>query len=424
MIRFLIKGLWRDPSRSLFPFLTVVTGVMITVFMQAYMGGMTLNLSESAATFSTGHLKVTSRASAREGDLAPNELAYVGVESLLADLRMQAPDLIWAPRIRFGGLLDVPDQLGETRAQAPLAGLAIGLLSEGSVDRRFLKLESSIVRGRMPASPGEVLVSDDLARHLDIGPGAKATLISSTMYGGMATSNFTIAGTVRFGIRAMDRGTMLADIGDIQNTLDMQDAAGEILGFFPDSLYRRDVADSLAEQLNARWEKTNDEFAPTAVAMHQQPGTAELMDIMALVSGAVVLIFTLVMSLVLWNAGLIASLRRYGEIGLRLAFGEDKARLYRAMIAESLAIGLLGSAVGTMLGLLPAYWLQSRGFDVGSFMPNSSLMLNNVIRAHITTTTFFIGFLPGVLATGIGTAISGIGVYKRQTASLMKELEA
>jgi putative ABC transport system permease protein len=94
------------------------------------------------------------------------------------------------------------------------------------------------------------------------------------------------------------------------------------------------------------------------------------------------------------------------------------------MIAESLAIGLLGSAVGTMLALLPAYWLQSRGFDVGSFMPNSSLMLNNVIRAHITTTTFFIGFLPGVLATGIGTAISGIGVFKRQTASLMKELEA
>ena len=51
-------------------------------------------------------------------------------------------------------------------------------------------------------------------------------------------------------------------------------------------------------------------------------------------------------------------------------------------------------------------------------------MMNNVIRAHITSTTFVIGFLPGVLATAIGTAISGAGVYKRQTASLMKELEA
>jgi putative ABC transport system permease protein len=267
-------------------------------------------------------------------------------------------------------------------------------------------------------------VSDGLARHLDIEPGAKATLISSTMYGGMAMSNFTIAGTVRFGIRVMDQGTMLVDIDDLRGALDMPDAAGEILGLFPDSLYRRDVADSLTEQLNARWNEADDEFAPTVVAMHQQPGTAELMDLMSVVSGVVVLIFTLVMSLVLWNAGLIGSLRRYGEIGLRLAFGEDKARLYRAMIAEALAIGLLGSVVGTMLALVPAYFLQSRGFDVGSFMPNSSLMLNDVIRAHITTTTLFIGFLPGVLATGIGTAISGIGVYKRQTATLIKELEA
>jgi putative ABC transport system permease protein len=423
MIRFLIKGLLRDRSRSLFPLLTVVTGVMITVFMQAYMGGLTLNMSDSSAMFSTGHLKVTSRAYAREGDLAPNELALVGVKELLGELRMQAPDLIWTPRIRFAGLLDVPNQLGETRAQAPMAGLGIGLLSEGSVDRRMLKLEGAIVRGRMPASPGEVLVSDDLARHLDIEPGAKVTLISSTMYGGMATSNFTIAGTIRFGIRAMDRGTMLTDIGDVQAALDMEDAAGEVLGFFPDSLYRRDVADSRGEQLNARWQKMDDEFAPTVMAMHRHPGTAELMDYMGLVSGAIVVIFTLVMSIVLWNAGLIGSLRRYGEIGLRLAFGEDKGSLYRAMIAESLVIGLFGAAVGTVLGLVPAYWLQSHGFDISSLMPNSSLMLNNVIRAHITMTTFFIGFLPGVLATGIGTAISGFGVYKRQTATLMKELE-
>jgi putative ABC transport system permease protein len=35
-----------------------------------------------------------------------------------------------------------------------------------------------------------------------------------------------------------------------------------------------------------------------------------------------------------------------------------------------------------------------------------------------------IGFVPGLLATGLGTAISGMGVYKRQTAALMKELEA
>ena len=424
MIGFLVKGLLRDRSRSLFPFLTVVTGVMITVFMQAYLGGMTLNMGESSAAFATGHLKVSSRAYARAGDAASNELAFLGMSKLLGELRTEAPELLWTPRIRFGGLIDVPNERGETRAQAPLVGLGIGLIDATSVDRKLMKLDGSIVRGRLPSRPGEVLVSDDLARHLEIEPGATATLISSTMHGGMTTANVVVAGTVRFGIRTMDRGTMLADIADVQRALDMDDAGGEVLGIFADSVYRREAATALVERLNAGWSAVDDEFAPTVVAMHQQPGSAEMMDYMELVSGAIVAIFTVVMSIVLWNAGLIASLRRYGEIGLRLAFGESQGHLYRALIVESLVVGLFGSVVGTMLGLLPAYWLQTTGFDVSSFMPNSTMVFNSVIRAHVSPLTFVIGFVPGLLATGLGTAISGMGVYQRQTATLLKELEA
>ena len=423
MIAFLIKGLWRDRTRSLFPFITVVTGVVITVIMQTYMAGIISNMSWSSASFSTGHVKVTSRAYAKEGEQASNELAYAGLDKLLGDLRRQAPELIWSPRIRFGGLLDIPDDQGRTKAQAPIAGLGVDLLSSDAVDRRVLNVEGALVRGRLPASRGEILISDELARELDVQPGATATLISSTMYGSMATSNFTIAGTIRLGIRAMDRGTVMADVADLQAALDMPDAAGEILGFFPDTLYRRQSANAIAERFNGQWSGIDGEFAPVMVSMSNQPGAAELIDYMGAVSTGVVAIFTFVMSIVLWNAGLIGSLRRYGEIGVRLAFGEDKGHLYRAMIAESLVIGFVGSVVGTALAMGPAYWLQSTGFDMSALMPNSSLMANNIIRAQISAVSFFIGFLPGLLATSIGTAFSGIGVYKRQTATLMKELE-
>jgi putative ABC transport system permease protein len=56
-------------------------------------------------------------------------------------------------------------------------------------------------------------------------------------------------------------------------------------------------------------------------------------------------------------------------------------------------------------------------------MPNSSMLMDNVIRAQISPTTFVIGFVPGLGATAIGTAISGVGIFKRRTASLLKELE-
>jgi len=51
-------------------------------------------------------------------------------------------------------------------------------------------------------------------------------------------------------------------------------------------------------------------------------------------------------------------------------------------------------------------------------------MMPSVIRAQITTSAFFLGFIPGLASTVIGTMLSGIGIYKRQTARLFKELEA
>lgn len=39
MIRFLINGLFRDKSRSRLPIIVVAIGVMLTVFMNAYITG-------------------------------------------------------------------------------------------------------------------------------------------------------------------------------------------------------------------------------------------------------------------------------------------------------------------------------------------------------------------------------------------------
>ena len=54
---------------------------------------------------------------------------------------------------------------------------------------------------------------------------------------------------------------------------------------------------------------------------------------------------------------------------------------------------------------------------------NITMMYPSVIRAKITKETYYIGFFPGLFSTVFGTALSGIGIYKRQTAQLFKELE-
>jgi putative ABC transport system permease protein len=51
------------------------------------------------------------------------------------------------------------------------------------------------------------------------------------------------------------------------------------------------------------------------------------------------------------------------------------------------------------------------------------MMLPSVYKTSVTPDSFYIGFFPGLFATVIGTALAGIGIYKRKTAQLFKELE-
>ncbi|HTY36794.1 MAG TPA: FtsX-like permease family protein [Bacteroidota bacterium] len=430
MIRFLLKGVLRDRSRSLFPFLTVLVGVVLTVLLHAWLTGVVSSLIKSTADFSTGHVRVMTRSYAKEAAQDPNDLALLGIDTLLAGLRRDYPDLLWTPRIKFGGLLDIPDERRETKAQAPIAGMGVDLFSPKSPEWKILNLQHSIVRGRLPERRGEILVGDELAKRLDILPGDTVTLISSTMYGSLSITNFVMAGTVRFGLVAMDRGMMLADVSDIQQALDMQNGAGEILGFFGDDLYHEERADAMTKAFNGHDGGSSGgtglgstEFAPVMGTLRTESGLSDYLDIVNVFSNVIVGIFVLAMSIVLWNAGLTGSLRRYGELGLRLAIGEDRTHVYLSLLAESLMIGTLGSAVGTAIGLGLAYFAQTHGIDIGAIMKESTMMLPDVVRAQITPFAFVIGFVPGLLATFLGTAISGIGIYKRHTSELFKELD-
>jgi putative ABC transport system permease protein len=425
MIKFLLKGLIRDRSRSLLPLIVVIIGVMMAVFMRGYINGIMVDMIEQTARFNTGHVKVVTRAYAENMNQAPNDLALTGVSELKEELQKEFPDMQWVSRIKFGGLIDVPDENGETKSQGPAMGIGLDLLSDNSEEAERLNLGRSLVRGQMPDSRGEILLSEDFSRKLELDPGREVTLIGSTMEGGMAIYNFTVSGTVRFGNTALDRGTIFADLHDVQEALIMDDAAGEILGFFNSGYYSDETADPVIRTFEKKFSDDNDEFAPVMLRLRDQEGMSILVDLAGSMATIITVIFMIAMSLVLWNAGLLGGLRRYGEVGIRLAIGEEKGHIYRTMIIESVMIGFAGTIIGTAIGLGLSWLMQTYGLDISEFTKNATtgIMMPNVIRARITPPDFYIGFIPGLLSTVAGTMLAGIGIYKRQTARLFKELE-
>ena len=423
MIRFLLKGLLRDKSRSRLPVIVVTIGVMLTVLLHAYIVGFMGDIIEINARFSTGHLKVMTKAYAADMDQLPNDLALTGTDSLTNYLKSEFPEVDWTPRIHFAGLVDVPDKNGETKSQGPVMGIAIDIRTPGSAEISRLNLEKSIARGKLPSAPGEIILSEKFSRNLGVDPGSSLTLISSTMDGSMTFHNFIVAGTVTFGIEGLDRGTMIADLTDIRTALDMSDAAGEITGFFKTGFYNDDLAVSEAERFSSLPSGKNDDFSPVMISLRNQGSLGQYVDLVEMWTFLISFIFIIAMSLVLWNAGLLGGLRRYGEVGIRLAIGEEKSHVYGTMIYESVMIGIAGTVLGTIIGLFFAWLIQKYGIDISGLMKGSAVMFPTQIRAKIQPVDFYIGFIPGLLSTVIGTMLAGIGIYKRQTARLFRELE-
>ena len=423
MIKFIIKGILRDKSKSIIPIAVISVGVMVTVMMSGFLEGIFSDVINQNAKLDTGHVKIMTKPYAENKEQLPNDLALLEISELIDSLNLNYPDLIWTPRIKFGGIMDVPDASGNTKSQGPGMGLAMSIQNKESGELQRLQLKKSLNKGRLPKRSGEIILSDDYATKLNISPGEKITFFGTTMEGSMVFQSFEMTGTVRFGSPLMDKGTFIIDISDAQNMLDMENGTGELLGYFKDNRYDDQKALIISENFNTKFNESKDEYAPMMLTLKDQNGLRESLDMGDAFSGIFIFIFILAMSLVLWNTGLIGGLRRYNEFGIRLAIGESKNNVFKLLLIEASVIGTIGSIIGTILGVVFCYYLQEVGIDISEDTANSTIIMPSVMRAYVTPNLFFIGFIPGLFSMLFGTALAGRGIYKRETARLFKELE-
>ena len=483
MIRFLAKGLVRDRSRSIFPLLAIIITVTLVIFGIGFMEGAMNNFLQSTAVISSGHVKVVTKAYKKESNQLPNDLALFDTKNIIQTLSDMYPDYFWTPRITFGGLLDVPDENGETKEQAPVFALGIDFFSEKSRQVEIWELEKCLISGRLPKDRDDALVSTKLAKQLGIGSGSSITLIGSTMDNAFTTYNFNVVGTFNLYKGQTDRQMMLVDISGARQALDMEDAASEILGYH-NSLYYHDeeavtirkhfnitYSDSIAQILrneeskdilsymngwneintieksklpqqrsnalfdnqmydnSEEWGELSVEdpsiYTPTMVALRDDSQLATMVDFSNVALGVMAGIFLVIVMIVLWNMGLMNGLRRYGEIGLRLAIGESKGQVYRSMVNEAVLIGFVGTLIGTIFGISLTYYVQEFGIDYSEAINqlSTTMVMPNVFYAKVTPELYYIGFIPGVLATVLGTMLAGLAIYKREMSQLFKELE-
>ena len=306
---------------------------------------------------------------------------------------------------------------GVRAAEGTVSGYALltdaegkAILSEGGASTMGYSLPAdeglrgdvTILSGRAPARPGEVVIDATSAEKAGVDVGSPITVL----FRGPA-EEFTVVGTVGFGGEK--------DLGGTTSAYFEADTAQRVLGT-PGAFDTISVAadagvseEAVTERLDAAL--PGDVEAITGEAMAQEASDAikaslGFVTIMFMVFAAIALF---VGSFIIWNTFAMIVTQRSREIALLRAVGATRRQVLRSLLTEALLLGLGSSVIGVGLGTGVAYGLTALMDVMGFSLPSTSM--------QVEPRTVWVSLLVGTLVT----VVAAISPARRATKVLPVE---
>ncbi len=189
-----------------------------------------------------------------------------------------------------------------------------------------------------------ILVGRVFAQKYDMKPGMKLAVIGQDVDGSIANDLFTIADIISSPVAVVSNIGIVMSLHDAQELLLMPDQAHEIvihvddMDLLDETVLRLSSIPLLAGMEVLPWQK----IVPHIVSM------IKFMDIYLFI---ILFIVFLAAAAGIANTMFMSTFERTHEFGMLLALGCGPGRLSRMIAMEAVVLGLLGAAIGTVLGL-------------------------------------------------------------------------
>lgn len=373
-----LRFMWEQRSQNVLMASGVGVGVGVLVFISALIGGLQATLIERT-TGSQAHVIVTPLE--REGrPVLPEgpEVAYLR--------RIERPVQRIQSIVDWRKLDHIILSVTGVTATAPIASgpaLAVRGAAEQSVqvmgadaDRldRVIPIAKNVRDGSYAVNGTDVVLGVDLAKDLGVGVGDRLRLRTARGEGQI----FIVRGLIDMGNQGINKTWALMSVRNAQTLLGLGGAATSIL-VRVDDIYAADVAaeriGKLTRLTSKSWMQTN---AQLLTALQSQTSSTTMIRFFVIVSVAIGIASVLVVSVI----------QRSKEIGILRAMGTSRGGILRVFLIQGALVGLLGSAIGCLLGAGLSY----------------------VFRASVTnadgTPLFAFALTPGLFVTSSGIAIA------------------
>ncbi len=401
LLRIAWRNIWRNRLRSLVVISAVTVGLTAGVFVWAfYIGSMKQRINEVIET-EVSHVQVHLPAF-REED---QNVSYLmnNCSEIIRILKKDPDVLNTSERLVVNGMLST-------------AGSATGVRIYGvdpHEETALRNLEKNLVSGEYfpgkSRSP-EIMISKRLAEKLDIGIGKRVKLDFQTADGELVSHGFKIAGIYKTINGLMDEIIVYVSRRELSGLLGTDGACHEI------AIRLKDNAD--ADQKAMAWNRENPGILYESW-LDISPGirlAVEMIDLLLFVI-MVVILGALLFGII--NTMLMAILERTKEMGVLMALGMRRGKLFGMVMIETILLSLFGGVTGILSGRLVVGFLGESGINLTSI---SEVLEEYGYPAIIypQLDTKYYGF---VAAMAIGSTLLA-GIYPAWKATRLNPVES
>ena len=337
-----LRNVFRHRLRTSLTLAAIIIGVAGLILSGGFVRDIFIQLGEGAIHSQFGHVQISLKGFYDYGRRDPQEYLIADPKAIV-DKIMGIPEVADVmQRIDFSGLLNN----GQT--DLPIIG-------EGVEANKEAKLGSAmtIIDGRQLSDADRygILLGEGVASSLNLHPGDYATLVASTPDGALNTLDLNVIGVMRTMSRDYDAHAVRIGLAAAQELMLTNKVHQLVLHLNKTSATDKIVAilKRMAgmEQYEVKsWYELADFYRKT-VALYQRQ------------FGLLVLIVLIMVLLGVANSVNMTIFERVGECGTIMALGFRRSVLFKLLVIENTALGLMGGGLGVILGLLLA-WVISR----------------------------------------------------------------
>lgn len=376
------RNIWRNKWRSVVIMLSVALGLFSGLAVLSLYQAMMKSRIRTLIETETGHIQIHHRSFKEDMDPRYILSGSGQLDSLLHQL----------PQIRQVARRSAAQ--GMLSSATGSAGIQIYGIHEAE-ERRVSQLGKKIREGRgfgLSEKP-EILIGKKLARKLKLRTGSRVVLTVTDTASTLVSGAFKVVGIYESDNAPLDERNAYIPFPVLNNLLQTGPGVHEIALL----LHRDEEVAAVVEQLRP--------FAADGLVESWQelsPETELMSRTVDELSYIIIIIILIALSFGIINTMLMAVLERTREIGMMIALGTTRYRIFVIVLFETLLLTLLGTPVGIGMAQLVIAYYHHYGLDLSG-------MGKDLMSSFGYQTLFYPEFplekLPGVMTIVMITAL-------------------